>query len=81
VIKSVILIDVKPVEFNDDGELNTKYKHLFLDEKNACLVGWADHPMDAEVVNSASYDRARARDVEVRMDEFQGKLRYRVVIP
>lgn len=73
------LIGIKKVDFKDGA---TKYKYVFIGEAGTIMTGWNDEQKYQDLVlASDSYDETRARAWQVEADEFQGKLRYRVVVP
>jgi len=76
--KTLSLIAKKTVTFSD-GE--TRIKHLFIDEAKQPYTGWAETSTqlpDTEISTTGTYEAARARAYEVQVDEYAGKLRYKV---
>jgi len=76
--QALCLIAKKEVRFKD-GE--TKIKHLFVNEKGDVYRGWTlpgEELDDTELVSTGAFDSARARELEVDIDEYEGKMRYRV---
>jgi len=77
-IKKLTLIDVKKVTFKDLAE---KMKHLFVDETQKPFTGWTDlgEELPKELIElSGLFNTARARDYNVDVNEFDGKMRYKV---
>lgn len=78
------LLAVVPVEWNDKqtGEPVKKFKHVFISENKNVHVAWSDHDKLAQYATGQDdFDPTRAREYEVQADEWQGKLRYRVLLP
>lgn len=76
------LISCEPTELNDrdnPGQKVTRFKYLFLTEKNDVIVGWSDDRMfEDRLHNSNTYLATRAHAYAVRMDSYAGKLVYKV---
>lgn len=74
----LMLVGIKKVEFKDGG---VKYKHLFLSDRDRIYLGWADdESRRSEVVDSDTFDPARARTQTVQIDEKDGKPTYKVIL-
>lgn len=79
------LVSCEPVKLTDrdTGEKKTRYKYLFLSEKETIVTGWHDAKLpwvDAALVDSNTYQAARARAYAVKLDSFNEKLVYKVAL-
>lgn len=84
-IMKLCLISCEPTKLKDktSGEESIRYKYLFLSEKETVMIGWADERLswvDKELVDSNTYQEARARAYAVKLDSFNGKLTYKVAL-
>jgi len=81
--KNLCLVSIEPVSLTDKstGEKNTRFKYIFLTEKDEALVGWSDDRIEGlEPTGEDSFNRARAREFECKLDSFNGKLTSKVVL-
>lgn len=84
-IMKLCLVSCEPTKLKDkqSGEESIRYKYLFLSEKENVMVGWHDERLswvDKELVDSNTYQSARARAYAVKLDSFNGKLTYKVAL-
>jgi len=77
------LLAVVPVEWtnSETKEHVRKFKHVFISENKNVHVAWSDTDLLKDRVSGTDdYDDARAREYEVQADEFEGKLKYRIIL-
>jgi len=79
------LVSCEPVELKDKetGEKKIRYKYLFLSENETVMIGWHDNKLAwavKDLLDSNTYQAARARAYAVKLDSFNGKLTYKVAL-
>lgn len=75
------LVDVKEIEFaGKDGELISKYKYIFIDEKGETIIGYLDElKWQDKVADTAQFTKDKAFNVKWRGTEYQGEISWRLM--
>lgn len=75
----LMLISLEPIKFKNDDEETIRYKYIFLSETGKAYTAFHDEKVYPErVVDSSTYDDARAHVYKVTPREWEGKLSYKV---